>query len=524
MRGWVNDALRFLLGMGIVALGIWLDVVQRFRIRTYDLAQARLRIRYRIGPTTPVLSYGPELEHNIAARVEVLDERTNFAFTSGSTGAPKRLLYPAERVRRSRWAFIDAFARSFVHMPFKRHSFYVFSSLHQDGSLSSLMLAEHTRPSYLACLQAPDRLQADPALRGLAERYGDAALRLWVLCLSNPGVLYSTNPSTLSAFLDSLVNDWLDVSALVRDFVERPGDFSPAVHALAKRLECRGARARLRRVAGRASANELSDIAPAVHAYVCWTGGYVQPFLERLAARLPAPRYRLLPMYSMSTETPETTPCYRGDEVAFLPLAPGVLYEFLAEGSADEGGLLVPARAVKPGGTYTMVVSDAYGLRRYQTDDLFACTGVVNGLPDLRFLRRRSLSYSFTGEKLTGEQARLALDRLRTEFEALGAGAYLTLVPSGDGVLPHYWLLRVDSKAADAAPMEVVALRCDALLSELNSEYRAKRASGRLGPMLGASLDRDEFLHQMGGSQASGSWEAQFKFLPLYTRRWVSGS
>jgi hypothetical protein len=226
-------------------------------------------------------------------------------------------------------------------------------------------------------------------------------------------------------------------------------------------------------------------------------------------------------MYSMSTETPETSPCYRGDGVAFLPLSAGVLYEFLPDGEEDVPARLVPPHQVEAGRRYTMVVSDAYGLRRYQTDDLFDCVGHVGGLPDLRFLRRRSLSYSFTGEKLTGEQVSLALDRLRSEVAALGEKAFLTCMPSTSleaGALPSYRLVRIDSVGtSDPAPMDVAARRCDAILAELNHEYRAKRESGRLGPMQGESVRLEEFLARIGGGAARPGWEAQFKFLPLYT-------
>lgn len=519
MRGWANDALRWTLGLCLVLLGCWLEVVQRIRILRCKADQARLRDLYDIRPDTPVSMYGADVERSIASKAREMSFAPSYALTSGSTGAPKRLLYPPERVRRARWAFIDAFARSYVRAPFRRHSFYVFSSLHQDGSLTAMMLAEGKRPSYLATLQAPDRLQADPAAGELGSRYGDAALRLWVLCLANPGVLYSTNPSTLSAFLDVMHGDWMRVSALVRDFIERPATLSADVHALARRLESRGAFERLRRVAASDRALALRDIAPAVHTYACWTGGYVRPFLQRLETYLPAPQYRLLPMYSMSTETPETTPYYHGDEVSFIPLAPDVLYEFLPEGAADDPAQLLPLHGLVTGAAYTMVVSDAYGLRRYQTDDLFACVGKVHGLPDLRFLRRRSLSYSFTGEKLTGEQASLALDQLRADFTGVGQGAFLTLMPSASEALPHYWLVVVDpSHAFDER--DRAAERCDVILAELNAEYRGKRDSGRLGPMRGVCTTREEFLLQFEADGASTSWEAQFKFLPLYARAW----
>jgi len=310
---------------------------------------------------------------------------------------------------------------------------------------------------------------------------------------------------------------------MVREFVDRPGQFDRAVHAAARRLVSRGASARLDRIARSDTPLTLADIAPAVHTYVSWAGGYVEPFLRRIAARLPARRYRLLPMYSMSTETPETTPCYRAGGVAFLPLAEGVFYEFLPDGADEDPARLLAPHALEPGRSYTMVTSDAYGLRRYQTDDVFRCAGFVGGLPDLHFQRRRSLSYSFTGEKLTGEQARLALDRLRDEIPALGGDHFMTCVPSvpGDGAVPHYRLVIVRRDGAAVTAPAGAAARFDVILAELNSEYRAKRASGRLGAMHGTVVSLDEFLDRLAGETARRqSWEAQFKFLPLYPRLW----
>jgi hypothetical protein len=133
-------------------------------------------------------------------------------------------------------------------------------------------------------------------------------------------------------------------------------------------------------------------------------------------------------------------------------------------------------------------------------------------LPDLRFERRRSLSYSFTGEKLTGQQLSLAYERLRAEHPQLG---FLTCLPSSPpSELPHYLLIGVLP-----APMELLAERCDAILSEINSEYGAKRQSGRLGPMRGITVTLDELVTRVSGK---ASWEAQFKFLPLYCRTWES--
>ena len=54
-----------------------------------------------------------------------------------------------------------------------------------------------------------------------------------------------------------------------------------------------------------------------------------------------------------------------------------------------------------------------------------------------------------------------------------------------------------------------LAVCCDALLGEMNCEYRSKRASGRLGPIEIVSLRFEDLV------ALNRTWETQFKFLPL---------
>ena len=141
---------------------------------------------------------------------------------------------------------------------------------------------------------------------------------------------------------------------------------------------------------------------------------------------------------------------------------------------------------LEPGKLYAMVVSDAYGLRRYQTDDLFLCKRKINGLPDLVFVRRRSLEYSFTGEKLTAEQLTAVFEQLRAMYPSQLADRFLTCVPTQSA--PTQFLITdcyssVINVPATASSHDFIATRCDELLSEINCEYRSKRASGRLGPI-----------------------------------------
>jgi hypothetical protein len=222
-------------------------------------------------------------------------------------------------------------------------------------------------------------------------------------------------------------------------------------------------------------------------------------------------------MYSMSTETVETVSHYTERGVSFLPLASGVYYELLPLEASDEPQYLITPRQAQVGASYLLVVSDRYGLRRYQTEDIFEVVGFVEGLPDLRFVRRRGLSYSFTGEKLTGEQAALAFSKLRVEL-SLSERVFLSLLPVDpkDVAAPRYDLAIVG--APPDSGNEVFAQRCDNILGEINAEYAAKRETGRLGPICPRPMDAESFAELVGGERHRGSWEAQLKFLPMYPR------
>ncbi|HSK64080.1 MAG TPA: GH3 auxin-responsive promoter family protein [Pyrinomonadaceae bacterium] len=468
--------------------GVAFIALQQFRLSRFRCNQERLARKYK-------RQLNPETEGK-------------FAITSGSTGDPKRILYTTRRLRTFKLVFSDMFARACRVFRIDRTSLYVFSSFAPDESLTSLLLEEVDLPNYLATLQAPYRVQRHPAMCALAAEYGATAVRLWILTIANPGVLYSTNPSTLSTFFDELTNHWRESSALIRNWCKDGKRFNADVRKIARRLDSIGSKQRLEAIAGSEEPVPISGWAPALEAYICWTGGYVKPFLDRLQKYLPPTRYRLIPMFSMSTETVETLSYFQNNEVLFLPLAPGVVYEFL---DAETERLLGPGD-LEPGKTYEMIVSDEYGLRRYRTNDLFLCRRKINGLPDLAFVRRRGLAYSFTGEKLTAEQVSKVFEKLRSQYPIVFANNYLTCIPSlGVSGVPHYKLVVIGDRKL-AASLDGLANRCDELLSEVNCEYRGKRTSGRLGAITLLAIGTREFAERFS---PRGNWESQFKFLPL---------
>jgi hypothetical protein len=516
----INDFLRSLISRGVRFIGALIGSLHSLRIPSFRKHQDRLRRKYRITATTPVHSYDA-LEPEINAKAAEHTGKVRLATTSGSTSSPKRLLFTKRRLRSVKLIFVSFFVRCCWTFSVKRTSLYVFGSFHPDESLTSMLLEERRLPSYFSTLQAPYRVQYHPAMNSLASQYGTAAVRLWVMVLSNPGVLYSTNPSTISTFLDDLTSNWQHSSQFVRDWHSKPEAFAPIVQRIAKRISARGWRERCAKIVESENPVPFDVCVPGVTTYICWTGGYVKPFLERLRTYLPGERYRLIPMYSMSTETIETIGDFRCNDITFLPTATGVLYEFMKQPHTNGRRLLKP-HELKPGELYAMVVSDAYGLRRYDTGDLFLCQRKVNDLPDLRFVGRRNLEYSFTGEKLTAEQVCAAFEAIRAKAQVPGE-IFLTCIPSHPSTdsIPHYKIVALAEQLNGFRDsIADLQLECDRLFAELNCEYEAKRETGRLGPVRLVTMDRGSFINLTSYRSQSKSWEAQFKFLPLYVQTW----
>ncbi len=191
MRAWINDALRAAIGISLRIAGALFQLRHRWRIRNFGSFQARLQRRYCIRRATPLAdSIGLPAGDRADARHGPRSPR--LAKTSGSTGQPKEIPYTNARLREVRFTFIDVFLRCFWSLDVARTSLYVFGSLDNDESLTALLLEETRSPSRLEVLQAPYRVERHPALQGLRDRYATSAIRLWIVSLSNPGVLYRT--------------------------------------------------------------------------------------------------------------------------------------------------------------------------------------------------------------------------------------------------------------------------------------------------------------------------------------------
>jgi len=518
-----NESVRWWCSLGGRVLASLLEWQFQASLSRYRIDQEALAVRLGIGADVPVKGYDAATR----ARMEAQGEGV-LAETSGSTRDPKRIAWSPDRVRRIKRANASAICRMSRAYGLKRAGLLILASLKDDTSLTRFILAAgKDPPPRLMTLLTPALLLQSSALAPTVEAHGATAARLWLLALTNPGMLYATNPSTLAVFLEEVDQHWEESTSLIR--AHATGNLDPNAARAARRVLATGWRERLQRIAHSTDPLALSEIAPSLRIYTCWDGGYVAPFLDRLHRHLPKNRFQLVPMYSMSTEAIETVHHFQHG-LAFLPAYPGTLYEFF-EGDAPDK-LLLPWE-LSPNGLYTMVISDSVGLVRYDTQDVFRCHRFVDGLPDLRFVRRRGLAFSFTGEKLTGEQLELAWDACcrRHDLRELQFTVLPSRPPAVEGLFPnpgYVLIVATTKKPPPTMDLEALALDFDRSLLTLNAEYKAKRASDRLNGFRAVQLPYETVARALDPQTVETSdvdqraWESQFKLLPLAKMLWES--
>lgn len=422
---------------------------------------------------------------NLLRRARKSGEKIFIAQTSGTRNVPKTVPYTASRMKLVQKTFLKSMIT--LTAPYRgRKTFFVFSSVEDDSSLTSGMLQDKT-PNLIELLQAPYRFLTTPAGIKLRREVGLLTTRVAVIAVTSPRYFYATNPSTLTHFLDEVENEW----PLIRENLRK----CLSNQELLKLTDGSG---RLEKLI-QSESFSLSALAPDLVGIITWDGGYVAPFLTRLKEKYP--KLIFIPMYSMSTESIETLPHRVKGKLHFLPTMKGVNPEFLRDG--------VITRDLKINETYTLLISDIWGLHRYDTQDEFEVVAIVDGLPDLRFKRRRNITASMTGEKISEEQCLLLYQELRQKFNL--QEVYLSLYGRMQGDQGQYILNLIGPKK-EIPDIEATA---EEILGALNQEYHSKIQSGRLLPMKVESLSVSAFAELMGQKV---KWESQFKVMPLYEK------
>ncbi|OLF18504.1 GH3 auxin-responsive promoter family protein [Actinophytocola xanthii] len=305
---------------------------------------------------------------------------------------------------------------------------------------------------------------------------GDLSLyrKLRLRAGSDVRLVVAVNPSRITA-LGELLNDELEqLLADLRDgTVLGVRDAQLGANRLtAARLEA------ARAFGGRVT---LVDLWPRLSLVVCWNSAsarYYRGWLDRVAPGVP-----LIPFSATGTEGIVTLPVDSHTCAGPLAVDQG-LFEFVPADPAEPAAPLPPdVPTLNPdelvnGRTYRLIMSQANGLYRYDTGDIYRVVGRVGRLPRLDFEGRGGSVTSFTGEKLSESDVHAAIRSV------LGTSA----VTSGFSVIPLWgrppgYALVMEWDAGTGAASDVFCARVDAELSRVNPEYADKRRSGRLAPL-----------------------------------------
>src|SRR5207244_10899484 len=126
---------------------------------------------------------------------------------------------------------------------------------------------------------------------------------------------------------------------------------------------------------------------------------------------------------------------------------------------------------------YYILLTTSGGLYRYDIHDVVRCVGFRGQAPLLEFLNKGKNFSNLTGEKLSEYQVVRAVEK---SFADLGLPSDFFAVAPVMERQPRYVLL-VEPKSHGGRERELAG-RIQANLEQLNEEYAAKCASGRLLP------------------------------------------
>ena len=210
-----------------------------------------------------------------------------------------------------------------------------------------------------------------------------------------------------------------------------------------------------------------------------WTGGSVGLYLRQF------PRYfghaPIRDVGLIASEGRMTIPVTDHTPSGILDVT-SHYFEFIPEEEIDRPQpVVLAAHELEEGRKYFILPTTAFGLYRYDIQDLVRVTGFYHRTPLIEFLSKGAHFANITGEKLSEYHVTRAMEEvLRTVEQPLTS---YSLAPCWDEERPYYGLFVERSDLVNRQQGLQLAKTLDKRLEEMNVEYACKRASGRLGPV-----------------------------------------
>ncbi len=304
---------------------------------------------------------------------------------------------------------------------------------------------------------------------------------------SNISFVGTANPSsiikmceTADKYADELLQDLrdgtlsatLDIDPELRSTIEAVLNRDPArADAFEKAREKRGGKLL------------PADYWPNLSIIGCWKGGTVGAYIDRFPEWFDPDKTGMVPIRDwgfLSSEARCSIPLSDHGSAGVLTVATNV-YEFVPVNEVEENPndqskwTYLDPNEVVPGQEYYILFSTVDGLYRYDINDVVEIIGKYNNTPTLVFKRKGRGMTNITGEKLSVNQV---IEAFRQTSEAM------------DVAIDHFkaeadlensrYVFMVESSALPEEKRLDLLQSLDTRLSELNIEYKSKRASMRL--------------------------------------------
>lgn len=225
----------------------------------------------------------------------------------------------------------------------------------------------------------------------------------------------------------------------------------------------------------------LLDLWPNLTLLVCWcsasAGKYAQ-WLEHAAPNVP-----VVPFSTVGTEGIVTIPVDSSATGGALSINQGI-YEFVDVDTLDDptGPLAGDHKTldfdeIEIGKSYRLVMTQANGIYRYDTHDVYKAVGWVGKTPRIEFIGRSNVGSSFTGEKLTEDNIYQAVKA--TLNGVCGKLPFFSCIPIW-GNPPKYVIAIEATEQALVEQRTELEKTLDKYLGEINEEYKDKCLSNRL--------------------------------------------
>jgi sterol desaturase/sphingolipid hydroxylase (fatty acid hydroxylase superfamily) len=335
-------------------------------------------------------------------------------------------------------------------------------------------------------------------------------LRL-ALAEANVTGMATANPSTFLRLLSVLREHRAEQLAdLEQSRFARLHELPPRVRRVIEpRLHCDRARLEvLRRALARADVS-FADLWPHLRLVSTWTGGSCGIALATLRALVP-PAARLVDPGYLASEFRGTITIDAASSAGVATLREN-FFEFVEKERWENGELEFRLLdELETGREYYVFVTTSTGLYRYFINDIVRATGRFQATPTITFVQKGKGVTTITGEKLYESQVLEAMHAAQAEVREFAR----FFVMLADVKNARYRLL-VECDARFRPDGARFSARVDALLGERNIEYRAKRASGRLGPLELRPMREGFGEAYRAWCVGNGQRDAQFKTIAL---------